>query len=431
MDPHGTPVGTFASLGISPRILSILDALKYTIPTPIQARAIAPGLAGTDVVGIAQTGTGKTLAFGIPIIQHIIESDGRALVLVPTRELALQAEETFLKVGRPLGVRTAVLIGGAAMRPQIEAIRRGPDVVIATPGRLIDHLEQGILGLSTVSILVLDEADRMLDMGFLPQIKRILSAVPTERQTMLFSATLSREIFTIAQKTMKTPVQIEVAPQGTTSENVTQELFLVRGDEKLRLLEKILSETEGPTLVFCRTKHGARKIAARLTAIGHKAADIQGNRSLAQRKQALAGFKSGQHRVLVATDIVARGIDVQGVAFVINYDLPGAAADYVHRIGRTGRAGAQGHAISFVLPQEKRDIRDIEHLIRKAIDFTPLPILPAATPGSSLSHYDEEDAPRGGSRGRGSSGGGGRGGRPSGASHRRGPSFHSTGRHRR
>ena len=382
---------TFRNLGIAPSILSMLDKLSFTTPTPIQLQAIAPAIAGKDIVGIAQTGTGKTLAFGIPVIQHLLShgsvsapgapragsvAGGRALILLPTRELALQVDETLQQVGGPLGVRTALLIGGAAMGPQINALRRNPGVVIATPGRLLDHLQQNTIRLDSVTILVLDEADRMLDMGFAPQIKRILVTVPANKQTMLFSASFSPEILAIATKTMKLPLQIEVAPQGTTSDRVTQEIFMVRREDKLRLLEKILSDYRGSTLVFARTKHGASQISHKIESMGHTTAAIHGNKSLSQRKMALAGFKAGKFRVLVATDIVARGIDVKGVELVINYDLPMQSADYVHRIGRTARAGAEGHAISFVLPEQKRDVYDIERLIRKEIKLSPLPVLP-------------------------------------------------------
>lgn len=373
-----TKGSSFRNLGIAPSILSVLDRLLYTTPTPIQREAILPAIDGKDVVGIAQTGTGKTLAFGIPVIQQLLAKEGRALVVAPTRELALQIEETFQKVGTPLGVRAVVLIGGGSMRPQIDALRRNPRVIIATPGRLLDHMEHKTVRLDTVRILVLDEADRMLDMGFLPQIKRVLAAVPTERQSMLFSATLSPEILEIATKTMKLPLRIEVAPQGTTSERVTQELFIVRREEKLGLLEKLLADHRGSTIVFTRTKHGASRVAHHVAAMGHTAAEIHSNRSLGQRKAALVGFKTGRYRVLVATDIVARGIDVKDIELVINFDLPEQSSDYVHRIGRTARAGAEGHAISFVLPEQRRDIRDIERLINKSLSISPLPSLPPA-----------------------------------------------------
>ncbi len=266
------------------------------------------------------------------------------------------------------------------MGQQIGAVRRNPHVIVATPGRLYDHLEQKTLRLDRVHILVLDEADRMLDMGFLPQIKKILQLVPKERQTMLFSATLSPEIMKIATSTMKLPVRIEIAPPGTTVERVSQEIFMVKKDEKPRLLEKVLSEYKGSTLVFTRTKFGAKRVAKAVRNIGHSSAEIHSNRSLGQRRDALEGFKSGKYRVLVATDIAARGIDVRGIELVINYDLPMHSEDYVHRIGRTARAGAEGHAISFALPEERHGIRDIERLIKKSLQVSTVSNLPASRP---------------------------------------------------
>ncbi len=381
-------INSFAELGIAPAILGVLAKLQYEQPTPIQSQAIPAAVGGKDVVGIAQTGTGKTLAFGIPVIQQLLQKESGALVVVPTRELALQVEEVFIKVGRPLGIRTAVLIGGMAMGPQLGALRRDPHVIIATPGRLIDHLEQKTLSLKGVSIMVLDEADRMLDMGFWPQVKKIIAAAPTERQTMLFSATLSREIMDLAQKHMKIPMRIEVAPSGTTAERVSQEFFVVRKDDKMRLLEKILNDYGGSVLVFVRTKHGATKAMRSIARMGHAAVDIHGDRSLGQRKQAIEGFKNGKYRVLVATDIAARGIDVKGIQLVVNYDLPTMAEDYVHRIGRTARAGAEGHAISFAMPEQRREMRNIERLIRKTLPMSRLPELPPARPAPA--HEREE-----------------------------------------
>jgi len=366
----------FFGLGIAPGLLDIIKRLGYSAPTPIQHQAIPIAVEGKDVVGIAQTGTGKTLAFGIPMIQSLAREKGQGLVVLPTRELALQVDEELRKVGRSLGLRTAVLIGGLSMGPQIDAIRRVPHIIIATPGRLIDHLEQKTARLDRVNILVLDEADRVLDMGFLPQIKRILSAVPRERQTMLFSATLPGDIMAIASGHMKLPIRIEIAPPGTTVDRVSQEVFIVRKDAKTRLLEKILGDYKGSTLVFTRTKHGAKRVTRSVRAMGHSAAEIHSNRSLAQRREALEGFKSGKYRVLVATDIAARGLDVKGIELVVNYDLPSQSDDYVHRIGRTARAGAEGHAISFALPEERRGIRDIERLIRKNMRISELPELP-------------------------------------------------------
>jgi len=361
---------SFHELGIRPDILGILDRLKFTIPTPIQHAAIPSGLAGRDVIGVAQTGTGKTLAFGVPIVQSL-RSGGRALIIVPTRELALQVEENLRKLGRPLGLGAVALIGGAPIHRQQIALRSRPALIVATPGRLIDHLQSGSIDLRDVKILVLDEADRMLDMGFAPQIAKILRAVPTERQTMLFSATMPAEIVEIAGAYMQNPERVEVATSGTAAEEVTQELFVVKKEEKPALLEKVLFEYTGSVLVFSRTKHGAKKILRDVHAMGHSGAEIHANRSLNQRREALDGFKSGRYRVLVATDIAARGIDVEGIQLVLNYDIPEQAGDYVHRIGRTGRAGRTGHAISFATPDQGAEIRDIERLIRSSLPVSP------------------------------------------------------------
>ncbi len=395
--------GTFYGLGIAPALLDILEKLKYTVPTPIQHHAIPVAIDGKDLIGVAQTGTGKTLAFCIPMLQSIAQNRGRGLIVLPTRELALQVDEVFHKVGRQFGLRSAVLIGGASMGNQIQSLKKDPHVIVATPGRLNDHLQsrwqghrppsaelgrgrggssirnesgQKPLSLAKITILVLDEADRMLDMGFLPQIQKILNALPKQRQTMLFSATLPPAIMRIATSHMKLPLHIEISPSGTASENVMQEIFIVRKDAKIRLLEKVLGEYKGSALVFVRTKYIASRIARAVRAMGHTATEIHSNRSLGQRKDALSGFKKGTYRVLIATDIAARGIDVLGIELVVNYDLPSNSEDYVHRIGRTGRAGAEGHAISFALPEEQYEIRSIEKLIRKNLRVSPAQDLP-------------------------------------------------------
>ncbi len=364
---------TFYGLGIAPRLLEILAKLNFTMPTPIQEQAIPVAIEGKDLIGIAQTGTGKTLAFGIPMIQRIAQSKAEGMIILPTRELALQVDEALRQIGRDLGLKSAVLIGGASIRPQIEALRRRPHIVIGTPGRIIDHLEPRTLSIANVSILVLDEADRMLDMGFAPQIKRILSAVPKNRQTMLFSATMPDDIVRIANQYMKLPLRVEIARPGTAAEKVTQELFIVKKENKNSLLSKLLAEYRGSVLIFSRTKYGARKICRVLRDARIHAAEIHSNRSLAQRREALDGFKSGKYRVLVATDIASRGIDVLGIELVVNFDLPENPDDYVHRIGRTGRAGAPGRAISFATPEEKDSVRAIEKLLRTAIDISKHP----------------------------------------------------------
>ena len=371
------PTSGFDGLGIAPSLLKALDYLKFTVPTPIQLKSIPAAIEGKDLIGIAQTGTGKTLAFGIPMLQRLAQVKGRGLVLLPTRELALQVEESLHKFGRSVGLRTVVLIGGASMNVQIKDMRKNPHIIIATPGRLIDHLNQRTFNLHDVKILVLDEADRMLDMGFAPQINKILTAIPPDRQTMLFSATMPDDIVRIATKHMKLPLRIEVARAGTASERVEQELFVVKKEEKTRLLNKLLDQYHGPVLVFSRTKFGAKKIARAVGAMYHKAAEIHSNRSLNQRREALDGFKSGKYRVLVATDIAARGIDVTGIELVVNFDLPENAEDYVHRIGRTGRAGHAGRAISFACPDQRSEVRDIERLMRINLQISQLPELPA------------------------------------------------------
>ena len=364
---------SFYGLGIAPRLLEIIARLKFTTPTPIQERAIPAAIEGKDLIGIAQTGTGKTLAFGIPMIQRIAQTKAKGLSLLPTRELALQVDEALRKIGHALGLKTAVLIGGAAMRPQIDALRRQPHIIIGTPGRIIDHMEQKTLSFEGISILVLDEADRMLDMGFAPQIRIILNKVPKNRQTMLFSATMPDDIVRIATQHMKLPFRVEIARSGTAPEQVEQELFIVKKEDKIKLLAKLLAEYRGAVLIFSRTKYGAQKICYAIRNMGHRAAEIHSNRSLGQRREALEGFKSGRYRVLVATDIASRGIDVVGIELVLNYDLPENPEDYVHRIGRTGRAGAPGKAISFATPDQKSAVRDIEKLIRTAIAISRHP----------------------------------------------------------
>lgn len=368
---------SFTGLGIAPRLLDSIANLKFTIPTPIQEKAIPVAIEGKDIIGIAQTGTGKTLAFGVPMIQRIGQTKTQGLVILPTRELALQVEEMLHRVGRPLGLRTALLIGGMSMRPQMSAIHRNPHIIIGTPGRINDHLNQKTLSLVGVSILVLDEADRMLDMGFLPQIKQILAKAPKDRQTMLFSATMPDDIVRMATEHMKLPFRVEIARSGTAAERVEQELFVVKKEYKLSLLKKLLEEYRGTVLVFSRTKHGARKITRAVQGMGHTAAEIHSNRSLGQRRGALEGFKRGVYRVLVATDIASRGIDVVGIELVINFDIPDDPGDYVHRIGRTGRAGAAGRAISFATPDQRNAVRDIERLLKTFIKVSKLPELPS------------------------------------------------------
>ncbi|OGH91887.1 MAG: hypothetical protein A2479_02250 [Candidatus Magasanikbacteria bacterium RIFOXYC2_FULL_39_8] len=357
--------------------LSILTQKGFSVPTPVQHQVIPDALEGKDIVGIAQTGTGKTLAFGIPMIQRLALHKGQGLILVPTRELALQVEQSIRDVGGPLGLRSAVVIGGVSQNLQVKALRNNPHIVIATPGRLDDLMKQGIYKLNQVKIITLDEADRMLDVGFLPQIRYILQTAPKERQTMLFSATMPKSISSLASAFMKIPLRIEIAPQGTSAENVEQEVFVVLKNDKMRLLDSVLQHhVEDKILIFSRTKHGAKRIARDIRNMNHTATEIHGNRSQAQRQAALDGFTKGKFRVMVATDIAARGIDVKDISLVVNFDLPDNSEDYVHRIGRTGRMGRSGKAISFVTPSEKADIKRIEGLIRKSLPILSLPSLP-------------------------------------------------------
>ena len=378
--PSGEP--RFGGLGIAPKLLDTISKLGYTTPTSIQHKAIPAAIEGKDIIGIAQTGTGKTLAFGIPLVQQILSAGrGKGLIILPTRELALQVNEAIQKIGRSFGIKTAVLIGGSPVRQQIREISFNPHIVIGTPGRINDLIQQKVLNLQGVTILVLDEADRMFDMGFAPQINKILLSVPKNRQTMLFSATMPDQIVKIATHHMKLPVRVEIARSGTTAENVEHELFVVKKDQKILLLKKLLKEYKGSVLIFLRLKHNARKISRVLRDIGISASEIHSNRSLNQRKEALEGFKLGRYRVLVATDIASRGIDVKNIELVINLDLPENAEDYVHRIGRTGRAGCSGKAISFATPDQGQMVREIEMLTRINLPISQLPAdLPATVP---------------------------------------------------
>ncbi len=409
---------SFHDLPLAPPILKALDRAKFTIPTPIQAQAIPIITSGKDLIGIAQTGTGKTLAFGLPILQHFIESRtaGRALILLPTRELALQVEEALQGMAKQFKLRSAVLIGGAPIRQQWAQLRANPDLIVATPGRLIDHLKNGAVDLRSVDTLVLDEADRMLDMGFAPQIDQIVKSVPKERQTLLFSATMPEAIERMAQDYMHNPERVEIEKAGTSAENITQELFVVPQEAKNDLLSQVLYDTTGPVLVFTRTRSRARRVCKEVNGWDIRAAEIHADRTLVQRRAALDGFKAGKYRVLIATDIAARGIDVKNIEVVVNYDLPDSADDYIHRIGRTARAGASGKAISFAAPDQGRDVRDIERLMRMTLPLAEGNKYELEMPKSS-SGGRKRGPSRGGSGGgnRRSFGGGGSGG-PRGAS---------------
>ncbi len=374
----GSKQPDFHGLGIAPGILAILDGMKFTVPTPIQLQAIPAAIEGKDVLGIAQTGTGKTLAFGIPMIQKLLqEPEGRALILVPTRELALQVDATLRKLGNPFDIRSVIVIGGMDMEMQVKLLHKEKiRIIIATPGRLLDHFERKTFKPADLKMVVLDEADRMLDMGFLPQVQRLTNYFPKQRQTFFFSATMPEEIVKLAHLYMKSPVRIEVAPPGAAPEKIVQELFIIRQESKFRLLEKLLAKYHGSVLIFTRTKAATWKLAEALRQSGQKVNELHSDRTQGQRRHALQGFKTGLYRVLVATDIAARGIDVQGIELVINFDLPDESENYVHRIGRTGRAGLKGHAITFATPDEGGDIRDIEKLMGLSLKVVNLPGVP-------------------------------------------------------
>jgi ATP-dependent RNA helicase RhlE len=367
----------FYGLGIAPILLDRLEKLKFTTPTPIQRKAIPIAVEGKDIVGIAQTGTGKTLAFCLPMLQFLAQKKGKGLILVPTRELAVQVNDTYSKFASVLGIKTAVLIGGEPINKQLSQLRRNPRVLIATPGRMIDHIERRSVNLNDINVLVLDEADRMLDMGFLPQIEEILKRLPKQRQTMFFSATMPTKIVQLVTQYMNLPVHTEIAPAGTAAEKISQEIYVVNKESKPDLLSKILKQYSGTVLLFTRTKIGAHKVAMMLKKSGFSSAEIHSDRNLRQRQDALNGFKTGKYRILVATDIAARGIDVKGIELVINYDLPDETENYVHRIGRTGRAGMEGHAISFATPDQGSDVRNIEKMIKMSISLSEHPEIPS------------------------------------------------------
>jgi len=365
---------SFSDLGLSAPLLKAVAAATYTTPTPIQVQAIPPGLAGRDVLGIAQTGTGKTAAFALPILQRLSASQRRAggapraLILAPTRELAGQIAETFRVLGRPVGARVALVFGGVPKGRQARQLAAGVDIVVATPGRLLDHMQDRAIRLDQVEVLVLDEADHMLDLGFIIPIRRIAAAVPAQRQTMFFSATMPREISQLADGMLKDPARVSVVQVATTVETVEQFVIFAEQSRKRHVLSGLLSEQpDGRTLVFTRTKHGADRVVKHLAEDGISAEAIHGNKSQPQRERALAAFRAGQTRVLVATDIAARGIDVVGVTHVINFELPNVPESYVHRIGRTARAGAAGVAISLCDGSERPFLRDIEKLIRSRV----------------------------------------------------------------
>ncbi len=376
---------SFSSLGLSEKIVRAVTEHGYTIPTPIQVQAIPAVLNGGDLLAGAQTGTGKTAGFTLPLLQRLMNSSAtqpststrphiRALVLTPTRELAAQVEESVATYGKYTGLKSMVMFGGVSINPQIGGLRRGVDILVATPGRLLDHHQQRTVDLSKVEILVLDEADRMLDMGFIHDIKRILAVLPKKRQNLLFSATFSDEIKRLADNLLDNPALIEVARRNSTVEIIQQKVHPVDRDKKTQLLTHLIKQNDWhQVLVFTRTKHGANKLAEQLNKSNITALAIHGNKSQSARTKALAEFKSGDLAVLVATDIAARGIDIDQLPHVVNYDIPHVAEDYVHRIGRTGRAGATGEAVSLVCVDEKKMFADIERLIKRDVDSVVIP----------------------------------------------------------
>jgi ATP-dependent RNA helicase RhlE len=365
----------FSQLGLAAAQLRVCESLGYSNPTPIQTKAIPFILSGEDVIGCAETGTGKTAAYLLPIIQNLSSQTRpgiRVLVLAPTRELALQIQKNYGEFNHVKGNRSVLVIGGANMRTQIADLRRRPTIVIATPGRLLDLKERGAIDLSTIEVLVLDEADRMLDMGFLPAIKRVLAMLPAKRQTLLFSATMSPTIETLARSTMRRPKLVEVSPRGRAARMVEQTAYSVSLDNKTALLLDLLErenkqESLEKVLVFTRTRRGSERLSHILRARSHSVNRIHADRSQSQREAALRGFRDGQTRVLVATDIAARGLDVDSVSHVINYDVPDVPEDYVHRVGRTGRAGKQGKAITIVTPVDELSMKAIERLIGQPV----------------------------------------------------------------
>jgi len=364
----------FDALGLDPKILDALDAQGYTSPTPIQAQSIPILLEGIDLLGTAQTGTGKTAAFTIPIVQHLLEQPKtnrrkiKALVVTPTRELALQVGDNAKRYSKNTGLRTAIIFGGVGQNPQVDLLRKGVDILVATPGRLLDLQGQGHIDLRELTHFVLDEADQMLDMGFIHDIRKLLKIIPAKRQSLFFSATMPKSIQELSSQILKSNYQsVRIAVDKPTAERVTQKVFYVSKSEKPSMLIHLLQDMEGSVLVFGRTKHGCDKVVRILDKKGITAAAIHGNKSQNARQKALKGFKAGDIRVLVATDIAARGIDISGLEYVVNYELPNVAETYVHRIGRTGRADASGSSISLCSADERDYLKDIEKLIRADI----------------------------------------------------------------
>lgn len=377
---------SFSTLGLSAPILAALKEQGYTSPTPIQAQAIPAIMAGQDVMAAAQTGTGKTAGFTLPILERLAKgtpagpNQARALILTPTRELAAQVAESVATYSKGMKLTSTVVFGGVKINPQMMKLRRGVDILVATPGRLMDLYNQNAVKFSNLEVLVLDEADRMLDMGFIHDIKKILKILPAKRQNLLFSATFSNEIRLLARGLVNNPVEISVSPPNAAAPSVEQRVYKVEKAQKPALLVQLIKDNNWfQVLVFTKTKHGANKLTQQIEASGFKAAAIHGNKSQGARTKALAGFKDGSVQILVATDIAARGLDIDQLPQVVNYELPNVAEDYVHRIGRTGRAGATGHAISLVSVDEEKLLKGIERLIKKTLIVEKLPSFKALT----------------------------------------------------
>ncbi len=396
-----TALSQFGALGVSERLVEALERAGLKEPTPIQTEAIPPALEGRDVLGCAQTGTGKTAAFVIPMIERLAagpKGKPRGLILAPTRELAFQIQGTVDKFGRSRGIFSTTIVGGADMHAQVRGLRQRPDIIIATPGRLLDHMWQGTILFSNLSIVVLDEADRMLDMGFAPQLNQIIEALPDTRQTLLFSATMPDNLDDLARMSLNDPFKALVAKSATLVEGVTHTVYHTNNSEKTPLLLSILKETEGSVLIFTRTKHRADRIGETLEKVGCRVAVLHAGRRLPQRRAALEGFRRGRFEILVATDVASRGLDVDNIRHVINYDLPHVPEDYVHRVGRTARMKATGWATSFVTGEDNRSLRMIERLLGKAVPCAPgsqPPSISHAATRSPRPGYGNQNGPRG------------------------------------
>jgi len=392
-------VSSFSGYPFYDTLRAELEAAGYRTPTPIQVRALGPALEGRDLIGTAQTGTGKTAAFALPIIHRLHwKLELGALVLAPTRELAKQIVGVFNDLGSGVGIRVAQIVGGMPMEGDWKALSSWPNVVVATPGRLIDHLEQGSVSLSEIEMFVIDEADRMHDMGFIPQIRRIIAALPAERQTMMFTATMPPDVERIVRQNMRDPVKIQVGPASRPVEQTEQKLYYLEETEKTRLLQSLLRKETGRVLVFARTKRGVDRLARRIHGRHLGVARLHGDRLQAERDESMEGFREGRYRVLIATDIAARGIDVADIEHVINYDFPHSPEDYIHRIGRTARLAAPGRATSFVTPHDRQHVAALEHLIDSKLPLTPAP----GTRAGSRHHGPRKSGGRTPTAGRGS-----------------------------